>query len=151
MYISPDGQEFGYVYEVIKFLGLTELEHQQPETLQPTRRSLEATANNEDVQEGEAGPRPTSKQQLKRRSQAPVWYGEERDTYERRQSVSSKYRGVSLDAGRVAAGAARCWRASIGHGGKQEYLGTYESEVAAARAYNVAAKKLKGRYADRFS
>lgn len=52
---------------------------------------------------------------------------------------TSSYKGVSRHKKR--------WRAYIKFDGVQKHLGLYESEEAAARAYNVAAKELFGEFA----
>jgi hypothetical protein len=54
---------------------------------------------------------------------------------------SSGYKGVSRDR-RLGK-----WRAQIWHNGKHTYLGLFESEAAAARAYNAKARDLFGAFA----
>lgn len=61
------------------------------------------------------------------------------------QRPFSKYRGVCLVRSAVARGSAKCWTAQISHLGKSRHLGIFEKEEDAARAYNKAAKELKGR------
>jgi hypothetical protein len=53
----------------------------------------------------------------------------------------SKYRGVDWYAPR------RRWRAQIGFNGRQEYIGLFEKEEDAARAYDCRAKELFGEFA----
>lgn len=57
----------------------------------------------------------------------------------RLSNASSRYRGVSRNG--------NGWRARCGGGNTQHYLGTFASEVEAARAYNEAAKRLYGEFA----
>ena len=52
---------------------------------------------------------------------------------------TSRYRGVHSYG--------RRWRASIKFDGNQEYLGIYDSEIDAARAYDERARVLHGPYA----
>lgn len=54
--------------------------------------------------------------------------------------TSSQYKGVSLRP-------SGDWRAYISTGGKQKHLGVFETEMAAARAYDAAAKHLFGAFA----
>ena len=52
-------------------------------------------------------------------------------------NFSSKYRGVhKARSGKYAAG--------IKHQGQQRYLGAFWNEIKAAKAYDVAARKLRG-------
>jgi hypothetical protein len=41
----------------------------------------------------------------------------------------------------------QCWHARILANGKRIYLGSYENEIAAAKAYDEAAKKYHGQFA----
>ena len=54
---------------------------------------------------------------------------------------TSKYVGVSLDRGRGT------WIAQIMKGGRNQYIGRYQSEEDAALAYNRAATKIHGEFA----
>lgn len=54
---------------------------------------------------------------------------------------SSPYKGVYWF------GRQKEWRAHIGSGGKQKYLGAYRTEEDAARAYDAAARELHGEFA----
>lgn len=55
--------------------------------------------------------------------------------------VVSQFKGISWNKRH------KKWRARIGIGGKVKYLGCYESEEEAARAYGAAAKIYHGEYA----
>jgi hypothetical protein len=59
----------------------------------------------------------------------------------RRSNVTSKFRGVFFDK--------HCckWRAKIGYQGKYIYLGMYDNEIAAAKAYDAAARRYYGEFA----
>lgn len=54
--------------------------------------------------------------------------------------TSSSYKGVSLRSD-------GSWRAYITLDARQKHLGTFDCEVSAARAYNIAAKELFGEFA----
>jgi hypothetical protein len=56
-----------------------------------------------------------------------------------RGHYTSIYKGVSLRKGR--------WRAVIYLNRRQYHIGTFDSEIEAAKAYNVAASNIFGRYA----
>jgi HNH endonuclease/AP2 domain len=58
-----------------------------------------------------------------------------------RGGMSSKYKGVNFHK------AQQKWRATISVGRKQTHLGTFASEIDAARAYNVAATRMFGEFA----
>jgi hypothetical protein len=57
------------------------------------------------------------------------------------KNATSKYKGVSWNSER------RKWVAFIKKDGTPFYLGAFEDEVQAAKAYDEAAKKLHGEYA----
>jgi hypothetical protein len=59
----------------------------------------------------------------------------------KRKNTSSKYIGVHL---RKSQGR---WEAQIRHNGKKMWLGSFENEIAAARAYDRAAVKYHGEFA----
>lgn len=59
----------------------------------------------------------------------------------KRKEGSSQFKGVSYMA------KTKKWRATIKVDGKAIYLGTYESEIEAAKAYNKAAKEYFGEHA----
>jgi hypothetical protein len=56
-------------------------------------------------------------------------------------NTSSKYLGVSFRK------SSQKWQAAIMKDGKYKYLGSFESETSAARAYNKEAIKLHGEFA----
>lgn len=60
----------------------------------------------------------------------------------KRDGTSSKYKGVYFDTQN-----ARTWRARIARDGKRRHLGSFRSEVEAAKAYDAAAKELFGEFA----
>jgi hypothetical protein len=55
-------------------------------------------------------------------------------------NTSSRFKGVS----RTSTGR---WRAQIGHNRRSTHLGTYDTETAAARAYDAKARELFGEFA----
>jgi len=59
----------------------------------------------------------------------------------KRRSGSSIYKGVYYDKRR------RTWYARICHNGKNIHLGTFATEIEAARAYDRAARRLFGEFA----
>jgi len=58
------------------------------------------------------------------------------------KSYSSRYQGVSWNEQR------KKWAFNIKKDGRQINLGNFSSEVAAAKAYDKAAKKYHGRFAN---
>lgn len=60
----------------------------------------------------------------------------------RKRSATSQYRGVSKTTNPK-----RPFRAALKYKGQHHYLGSYETEVEAAKAYNEAALRIVGEYA----
>ena len=60
----------------------------------------------------------------------------------RKQNATSQYRGVSRTTNPN-----RPFRAALKHKGQNHYLGSYETEREAAKAYNEAALRIIGEYA----
>ena len=51
----------------------------------------------------------------------------------------SSYRGVTIERGR--------WKAQIGYGGKTHHIGTFDTDVDAAKAYDSEALRVHGKKA----
>ena len=49
----------------------------------------------------------------------------------------SSYRGVTIERGR--------WKAQIGYGGKTHHIGTFDTDVDAAKAYDSEALRVHGK------
>ena len=58
-----------------------------------------------------------------------------------KRNSTSRYKGLCWDK------RARKWSATIKRAGNYKYLGYFESEIEAAKAYDAAAKKLDGKFA----
>lgn len=57
------------------------------------------------------------------------------------KQCSSQFKGVSFHK------RDEIWQAELTVAGRRHRVGTFDSEIAAARAYNTAARRLQGRYA----
>jgi len=57
----------------------------------------------------------------------------------KRKNTASQYKGVTRNEGR--------WRAKIKYNGFEEHLGYFHTEQAAAQAYDIAAKRVFGKFA----
>lgn len=62
--------------------------------------------------------------------------------------TTSKYKGVWLVVDNRSKKEYRYWRSGIRVDGKRKYLGCFKSEIKAAKAYDVAAKELFGKFAN---
>lgn len=60
----------------------------------------------------------------------------------RKRDATSRYRGVSKTTNPN-----KPFRAALKHKGQHHYLGSYETELEAAKAYNKAALRIVGEYA----
>ena len=64
-----------------------------------------------------------------------------------KEPCSSRFKGVTISTNRTPYGDYQYWRAQITVDGVNKYIGQYSSEVEAACAYDIAAKKYHGDYA----
>jgi hypothetical protein len=71
----------------------------------------------------------------------PATVSQQKQNSRKQADTSSVYKGVHWNS------ADRVWVAAIYIKGKQKYLGRFQSEIAAAKAYNRAAKEHFGEFA----
>ena len=70
-----------------------------------------------------------------------------RNARKKRSATTSRYKGVFFTRGRKGRSLSKPWQAQIRRGGKNRYLGCFETAEAAALAYDTAARETFGEFA----